>query len=145
MSKTWIIVSHRAGARILENTRTGLRLVSDISHDTGKLKDGEINSDRPGRAFDRVGGGRHAMSSEEAPHDRVANGFARELAEVLRVGRHEQRFDRLVLVAEPRFLGMLRGALDHQTAELVRDAVTKDLAHVPLHELPDFLRDVSML
>ena len=146
MSNIWIVVGHRAGARILRHTRTGFRLVSEISHEAGRLKDGEINSDRPGRAYDRTGGGRHAMSSQETAHDHVAGVFARELAEVLRVARHEQRFDRLALVAEPRFLGMLRAALDEQTAALVHATIGKDLAQVPLHELAPRLRsEVSLL
>ena len=140
----WIIVAHRAGARILSHSRSGLQLVSDIEHDAGKLKDGEINADRPGRAYDRMGGGRHAMSSEETPHDHVAANFARELAEVLRTARNEHRFEQIVLVAEPRFLGMLRGALDKQTAALVHGTVGKDLAHVSLHEMQAHLREISL-
>ena len=144
-TKTWIVVGHRAGARILERKRGGLQLLSEIVHEAGKLKDGEINSDRPGRAFDRTGGGRHAMSSQETPHDHVAGVFARELAETLRAGRLEHRFDRLVLVAEPRFMGMLRGALDGETAALIHDTVGKDLAKVPVDELSSHLPTIGTL
>jgi protein required for attachment to host cells len=146
MNSTWIVIGHRAGARILRHTRTGFRLVSEISHDTGRLKDSEIYSDRPGRVFDRTGSGRHAISSEETAHEHDATVFAREIAEKLRVARHQQRFDRLVLVAEPRFLGRLRAALDEQTEALVDTTVGKDLAQVPLHELMPHLRgEVSLL
>ena len=142
---TWIIVGHRAGARIVEHTRSGLQLVSEIEHAAGKLKDNELGSDRPGRAFSSVGAGRSAYSPRESAHDHASQNFASQLAETLRTARNEHRFDRLVLVAEPRFLGMLRGALDAPTAALVHDEAHKDLAHVPMHDLHNHLRDVSFL
>jgi len=129
----------------VEHLRTGLRLVSQIDHQAGKLKDGEIESDRPGRGASSAGGGRHGLSQHESSHEHDAQTFARELAEVLRVARNEHRFERLVLVAEPHFLGILRGALDSATSALVHDTVGKDLAHVPLRDLADHLRDVSFL
>lgn len=146
MDNTWIVVGHRAGARIFLHTRTGFHLVAEMHNEAGRLKEGEINSDRPGRAYDRTGGGRHAMSTEESAHDHVAGVFAHELAERLRAGRNEHLYGRLVLVAEPRFLGMLRAALDEPTAALVYASVGKDLAQVPVHELASHLRgEVSLL
>jgi protein required for attachment to host cells len=51
-----------------------------------------------------------------------------------------------VLVAEPRFLGMLRAALDDQTGALVHATVGKDFAQVPLHDLPPrLLGEISLL
>jgi protein required for attachment to host cells len=142
---TWIVVAHRAGARIIEHTRSGLQLVSEIEHAAGRLKDNEMGSDRPGRAFSSAGTGRSAYSPRETAHDHAAHTFANELAQTLRAARNEHRFERLVLVAEPRFLGMLRGALDDATAALIHDEVHKDLAHVPLHDFQSHLRDVSFL
>ena len=145
MRTTWLIVGHRAGARILEHKGKELQLVSEVDHEEGKLRDGQINSDRPGRAYDRAGPGRHSMGSEESPHDHVSNVFARELAEVLRVGRAEKRYDRLVLVAEPRFLGKLRNALDAATGAMVEETVGKDLAKVAVKDLAGHLRDVILI
>jgi protein required for attachment to host cells len=142
---TWIIVGHRAGARIVEHSRSGLKLVSETEHAAGRLKDAEMKSDRPGRTTSSTGTARSAYSPNETAHDHAAQTFASELAQTLKAARNDHRVDRLVLVAEPRFLGMLRGALDGPTAALVHDEVHKDLANVPLHDLQDHLRDVSFL
>jgi protein required for attachment to host cells len=142
---TWIVVGHRAGARIVEHTRSGLKLIEEIDHAAGRLKDNEIESDRPGRAFSSVGTGRSAYSPHETAHDHAAQTFASQLAQTLRAARNEHRFDRLVLVAEPRFLGMMRGALDGATAALIHDEAHKDLANVPMHDLHSHLREVSFL
>jgi protein required for attachment to host cells len=142
---TWIIVGHRAGARIVEHSRSGLKLVSETEHAAGRLKDADMGSDKPGRISSSVGPGRNAYSPHESAHDHAAQTFANELAQTLRAARNEHRVERLVLVAEPRFLGMLRGALDGPTAALIHDEVHKDLANVPLHDLQGHLREVSFL
>jgi len=143
MSTTWIVIGHRAGARIFEHKRPNeLRLVSEIEHEQGRLENQAFDADRPGRAFDRHGAGRHAMGVEEPPHERVAAAFARQVGDVLNTARNQNRFDELVIVAEPRFLGMLRTALDHVTASRVSSSVSKDLANVAAHDLPQHLSDV---
>jgi protein required for attachment to host cells len=142
--KTWIAVAHRAGARILEHSGPGkpLELIEELDHAQGRLKNGELDADRPGRAFDKLGMRRHALEREESPHDRVASDFAREVAGRLRDGRTQQRFAQLVLVAEPRFLGVLRGVLDPVSTGMVTGTVNKDLAHVEVRDLPAHLKDL---
>jgi protein required for attachment to host cells len=54
-------------------------------------------------------------------------------------GRTLHAFGKLVLVAEPRFLGMLRAALDPHTAALVVKTVHKDLPGVSEKDLASHL------
>lgn len=141
MTTTWILVAHRGGARLLANTGPGkgLQLVEDIPHPDGRLKDGDINADRPGRAFDIVGAGRHSMSKEQSPTERIAEQFAKALVERLQQGRNENRYGALVLVAEPRFLGELRAALDAPTAALVTATLDKDFGGIETRDLAQHL------
>lgn len=147
MNRTWFLVAHRAGARIFEHAGPGqpLTLVESIAHEAGRKKSSEIDSDAPGMTFSRVGPSRHPYSVEESAHERVATNFARELGTRLADGRTANRFKKVVLVAEPRFLGMLRDALDPHTAALVVGTVHKDLAHVPEHALAEHLGDALEL
>ena len=140
---TWILIANRSHARVVESTR-GKPFVTahDIPHAEGRLKDREIDADRPGRAYDRQGGGRHAMSAEVAPTEKVAERFAKRLAQVLEDGRTKGRYARLVLVAEPAFLGEVRAKLNPQTAKSVSAALDKDLVTVPDRELPAHLGDL---
>lgn len=144
MKTTWVVVAHRAGARILEHRvpGKGLSLVTQVEHQEGRLRNSEINTDRPGRAFQRKGEGRSPMGTEESAHDRDAATFARQVADLVHTGRNENRFAQLVLVAEPRFLGLLRGALDGVTANTVSGTVSKDLAHVEVRDLAPHLENV---
>ena len=132
MATTWILVAHDAGARIFDNhgPGKGIGLVEQIDHPDGRARDGELESDRPGRSFRKNSGDprRASMSRSEGPHERVVADFARELAGKLQQARVGHTFERLVLVAPPKFLGLLRAALDGPTAALVVGSLDKDLA-----------------
>jgi protein required for attachment to host cells len=123
-----------------------LSLVEQMQHPEGRMKNSELDSDRPGQAFSRVGqGGGHPMVPVERSHERAAADFAREVAEQLRKHRNDNRFDELLLVAEPGFLGMLQSALDNVTAASVTSTVKKDLAHVKVRDLGPHLDDVLIV
>lgn len=140
---TWIVVANRTGARIVERSTSPMELllVREFENARGRRQDSELNSDAPGLAFASAGsGGGHPMASEESAHDHVARTFAQELGQSLERDRMEHRFNRLVLVAEPRFLGFLREALPLHTATLVEDTITKDLAMLDLPALAQHLQ-----
>ena len=142
MSTTWILVANRSHARLLESIwpDKSLKRLQDIPHPQGQLKNSDINSDRPGRSFDSVGQGRHAMSTKQEPVEHIAQKFALDLAELLNEGRMIKAYDKLVLIAEPKFLGFLRLALDKNTAYLVTQSVDKDLLEVRDEELYKYLK-----
>lgn len=150
MGMTWVLVAHRGGARVFEHAGRGkgLSLVQDLPHPAGRLKSGEINSDRPGRSYSSGAAGsgfaRHGFGKDDATVE-VAAQFARELAGLLERGRTEKRYDRLVLVAEPSFLGNLRASLSTPTAAVVSATLDKDLGQVPQHDLPKHLGAVIAL
>lgn len=147
MDRTWILVAHRGGARLFENRGPGkgLELLQTLDHPAGKLKNKDIDTDQPGRGNDRYGPGRHAYTSEHAPTTHVAEQFAKQLSTLLDDGRSAHRYGRLVLVAEPRFLGNLRAALNAQTAALVTATVDKDLGGTEARELPRHLNSVVLI
>jgi protein required for attachment to host cells len=146
MAKTWILVAHKAGARFFENQGPGkgLELIEEVEHPEGRERDREIDSDRPGRSFRKDSGDprRAAMSRSESPQERAAADFARELAQKLQHGRAQNEFQRLVLVAPPQFLGLLRSALDGPTSQLVVGSLDKDLAASKKAELEEQLGEV---
>ena len=146
MAKTWVLVAHDAGARIFENLGPGqgLDLVQELEHPEGRERNREIDTDRPGRRFRRDSGDprRASMSREESAHERVVSDFARQVAGKLEQGRNSNEYDQLVLVAAPRFLGLLRNSLDDVTAKLVVGSLDKDLAHCKEAEIGEHLADV---
>ena len=129
MPKAWILVANQSEARIyiVEKPRGPLVEVGRLEHRAGQSRAGEMQSDRPGRAFERVGRVRHAMEPEVDPKEQEATKFAKEISHYLESGQQHGRFDRLVLVAAPHFLGLLRKALSPPTAKHVTQEIAKNL------------------
>lgn len=97
-----------------------LREVADFRNEAAREKIGDLLADRGGRAYDSHGQGRHTMTNEKAdPKAHSAVVFAKDLAERLGADRQKGRYDKLIVVAAPRFLGVLRPALS--TAGLEAD------------------------
>lgn len=144
MTTTMVIVAHRTGARFLTQEGPGKPLEPwrELEHPAGRRMNREVDSDRPGRVHDRFGPARHAMAKEEPPHERSAADFAREVAQVAEQARNDNLFDDVVLVAEPRFLGMLQESLDPVTARKLRGTVQKDLADIETRDLAGYLGEV---
>ncbi|MHB8454482.1 MAG: host attachment protein [Acidiferrobacterales bacterium] len=81
-----------------------LRLLQDIPHPAGRLKNREITSDKSGRLFDSIHT-RHTVSNASEPKIQAAEDFAWHIADQLQYGRTANRYRQLVLVAEPAFPG----------------------------------------
>ena len=144
---TWILVVDRAKAVIYESRGPGIPLanIAELDNPRGRLREREVNSDRPGRAFDRVGGGRHAHSSEEDLADHDARTFASQLVAQLEHGRSRQAFSRLVLVAPPKLLGMLRAALPEALGSLLAATLPKDIAQRDADDIRARLADTILV
>lgn len=141
-----IVVADEGEARFYDATGPDGRLLEAgrIGDPAARQHDRDLKSDRPGRVFDRApsGAGRrgavghHAVGGESGPRRHEAEQFARQVVQQLELAHREKRFDRLVLMAGPAFLGMLRKAMPKPLRSMVVAEVHKDL----LHEAEDAVR-----
>jgi protein required for attachment to host cells len=129
MSKIWVLVADSARARLFHaDTPTGpLQEMNDLLMPDSRLKEGDLVSDRAGRAYDSAGKGRHAMDPATSAKDMEAHRFAVEIAEILEKQHQASAFNRLVVAAPPGFLGQLRDALSNGVREKVSAELDKDL------------------
>lgn len=141
---TWILVAHRAGARLYKSRGPGAELVllDSMDHPQGRALDREIDSDRPGRLFKLGSPARSAIDPERDSHEVIAEAWARQLATTLEHGRTAGEFDNLILVAEPKFLGKLNAALDPVTVKMVVATLRKDLSNIADRDLGKHLGDL---
>ena len=130
MADAWVLVADAARARIFSvgSPRATLHPVEQLVSPEARLHDRDINADRPGRTFDSFGEGRHAKSTNTSPKEQDAIRFAREVADHLEQGRVSNRFDRLIVVAEPHFLGLLRKAIKPVLEQMITLEINKDLS-----------------
>ena len=110
---TCIVACSASSARFwLSETRFGSwKLLTQMSDEQAAGRESEFSSDRPGRSFDIVGAGRHAMSQKVSGHEHQTMRFAKDIAEFLNSAIAESQVTKLILLAAPAVLGYLRSEL----------------------------------
>jgi protein required for attachment to host cells len=90
-----------------------LRELAQLENEVARQKTSSQISDRGGRSFDSHGQGRHTMTNEKTdPKKHAAIAFAKEVAGRVAKARQDGSCRDYALVAAPRFLGLLRDALE---------------------------------
>lgn len=138
MMNIWIVVANSRRARIfLAKNSLGKTLVEvkTLVHPELGLHEREWVTDAPGRAFDSMGEGRHALEPSMPLKDQEMHAFSRQVAEELKKAHEQNRYDKLVIVASPEFLGFLRKHLDPQLMSSISMEINKDLTMLPPIEL----------
>lgn len=140
----WILVCDASRARLFQMAQPEqLKLLEELEHPDSRAKTRDLMADTNGRMPSGQGAGHHGNMPGAAPDTDAkeveAMKFARELAKRLDKGRVEHEFDRLVLVAPPHFLGLLKGTLDGEVKKLLAHTIDKDLTSVQARELPERL------
>lgn len=136
--RTWILLADGGSARLVRQLRpdpeTGERLEDiSLSHEEKPLR--QIMSDRPGRSFSSTSRHRSAMEYGSDPVRDGHRQFAARIVEELSQHRAAGSFDRLILIAEPRMLGLLRDELDEPLRAMIADEIDKDLIKLPREKL----------
>jgi protein required for attachment to host cells len=145
--RRYVVVADGGAARILRASRSaasaeagregGVELaeVARLENPAAHLPSRELVSDRTGRVFDsgsRTGRGaktrtRHGAQSDYDPHAVILERFAARLAQRLDADRRRGRYAELVLIAGPKFLGVLRPQLPAAVSRLVTREIARDL------------------
>jgi protein required for attachment to host cells len=143
MKTIWVVIADSARARIVASGGASqpFQDIEQLVHGESRLRDTQRISDRPGRSFDSHGEGRHAMEPGVDPADQEALRFATDIAHRIHQGRVGNEFDSLILVAPPRFLGMLRKAMDTGSRKLVQTELDKEFTQLDDEEIRRRLRE----
>jgi protein required for attachment to host cells len=143
MTKTWILIADAAQARLFEASGNGEHWTQLESFDN---PEGRAQS----RAFHSEASG--GLQTDEGTYFRSAmeplsikkvesQRFARELSQRLDRGN----FARLIIVAPPEFLGMLRKELSSGVKAKLLDSIAKDYTHARPQQLEKDLQLLAQL
>ena len=141
MSSAWVLSADAGRARIFsaDGPKAPLRPLQQLISPEARLREQDLTSDRPGRSFDSFGAGRHATEPSTRAGDQAAKRFANDIARHLKQGRDKGAFDRLIVVAEPRFLGLVRKAIDPDTAKMITLEVAKVVSKASAESIREHL------
>lgn len=152
----WILVSDASRARLFRQRQRlqPLDHVESFEHPDSRARVRDLMADANGRkpAGPNVGPayggravsqayGRVGAAPDTDPKEVEAQKFARELATMLQEGLHRHAYDKVVLVAPPQFLGLLRSTVSNEVSKHIELTVNKDLTRLELHEIQAHLQD----
>ena len=131
-----ILVGDGQKALFLRNRGTAQRidLVVERIFEQDNPATRDQGTDRPGRSVASVGTARSAV--EEVDWHHIAKErFAGEIAEALYRYAHDNRFDKLVVIAPAKILGSLRKAFHAEVTDRIVGEISKELTSHPIPQI----------
>jgi protein required for attachment to host cells len=135
MPANWVVVADACRARIFETRALGrgLHEIEDLINPAGRAHGNELLSEAGGRPLGGAGARQgHTTVPRTDPVEHEVEMFAKRLAERLEKARCEGRFERLYIIAAPRFLGLLREKRSKEIGRLVEREIAKDVAQLDI-------------
>jgi protein required for attachment to host cells len=133
----WIMVADGSRARVLEASSPAgpLQEVTALVHPEARLHERDLRADAPGQVHDSSGYADHMTIDKEPVKDNEVQVFAREVAHFLLQAWQARRFQHLLLIASPEFLGQLRGVLDPKLKDYICLEMAKDYTQLRPEEI----------
>jgi protein required for attachment to host cells len=137
--KTWVIAADDISAHIFERRDGHLKPVSDLQPQE------DTETEMTNRTLGRTGSSpteRHKYEPSMAQGRQHESAFAHQIAILLNDAAARQAFDKLVMVAPPGMLGLLRAELSDQARRHVAAEVDKEFSNLPPPELQERLMGI---
>ncbi|WP_104203017.1 host attachment protein [Billgrantia saliphila] len=139
---TYIVVADAARARVFTRDARKLEEKENLVHGEGRLHEGDLVTGTTGSVDESTSHTRRASRGDSVALDHEAELFAKEIAQRIYQARVSNDMEKLILVAPPRFLGVLRDKLDAPTSKLILHSVDKDLTKASLADIQEAVSDL---
>jgi protein required for attachment to host cells len=136
----WVVVCDGRKALVLENVGDDkfLNLKTKEVYEQEDAKTSDLGTDAPGRSINSVDARRSSMEQTNW-HDQAEQAFLEKLVGRLNAAVEAGEAKKLVLVAPPRALGVIRQAYSSSLRDALRGELDKDLVKLPVHEIEKHL------
>ena len=140
----WVVVCDGGKALVLENIGGAmfLNLKTRDVHEQKVPATHELGTDRPGRSHSSVGPGLSAVDQTDW-HNQAEQEFLAALVKKLDAAVEAHEVKRLIVVAPPRALGIIRPLYSHALRAAVRAEIDKDYVKMPVHEIEKHLAELG--
>lgn len=131
---TWIVVSDGSRARFFMARGAEGEWVKfeELEHPPSRVKRLELVTDAAGKGPDK-----RAFDMSSDPKQVEEARFAHQIAQTLDTAHAQDAFQRLMIVAPPRFMGMLRAALSPRVQKAIYATLDKDYTRLDQRELQE--------
>ncbi len=141
MSNILVIAADNTCARIFRaSSSTGpLEEITVLCHPENRLNSKDMTSDKQGYSFSSHGYGRRAMSDEGDRKKQEVNRFVNEINEYLNTLEKNNDFNRLIVIAAPKLMGILKKQLSDNVQKHITYELNKNIAKLTAVEIRKFL------
>ncbi len=142
----WIILANRTRARIFsKGTIISLPLteIFDLVDPESRLHQRDVMSDRPGRTYNRLGHGRHALQDRYSLKREGSKRFVVRICSFLEQAHSQNKFQGLILVASAEFAALLRRQMSPELKSCIHREIHKNVSMLPVHLIPGLLSRVA--
>ena len=140
---TWIAVAGAHKAYFFE--KGAKKKISLFQKITAELDE---EHSKPGRAFNNIvtgntiGSGRHAIDPHTDRREVEKQDFANRVTKNLSDGSKQNKFQKLIVIAEPKMLGLINRSLDKNLTAKMQKSLPKDIAEMRLSEIREYVAAV---
>jgi protein required for attachment to host cells len=143
MSTQWVVVADRSRARVFQTDGNldQLQEVQDLLNPEGRQDEADFRHDAKGHyngKSERQQGHTAEPHVTKEKHDEAM--FSREVSRLLDQGCDTQRYDSLVMVAPPEFLGLLRQQLSKRVEQRITQELGMELANWSALQIRSYLK-----
>lgn len=141
METKWIVFANASLAHIYSVT-TSIELVQSLEHSASREKTHDLVEDRPGH-YHKGGDSRGAYEPHTTPKEQEQDKFAKEIIDLLEKNRNLHKFTQLIIIAAPRFHGLLINHIHEPLKKLITNIIEKDVVEQSDHELKKYIQALA--
>lgn len=136
---TWIIATNSHTAKFFEIIGSGEnsdpKLVLELAAEL------DSNHEKSGRTFNSAGNARHGIEPHTDRREVEKRRFAEEISTNLTKSERDNRFEKLILLASPKMLGILSELLDNKVSHKIISKSPVNIADLSAHEVKNYLKN----
>ena len=151
MQKTWVLAADASRARIFQMVgRNNIEEIEAFVHPEGRQKNRELRTDAVGQYFSKGAQASNAQMGHSAieatePTEHEAQLFSKSLGDYLDKARTQRKYDRLCLIAPPKFLGLVRQNLSKDAQRMIDKEVPKDISWFNPRDIENYIKGLNEL
>jgi protein required for attachment to host cells len=142
-SSTWIIIANSNNAHICEKISGKESNLNPIYELEARSTDDFI-CEKPDQGSNGMGNGTHAMEPHSDPKEVERLNFARIISKLLNEANSKNGFQKLIIIASPKMLGVLCKILDKQIIDKLVLKLPKNIAGLKPFDLEKYLSKKSI-
>lgn len=142
MQTTWIVIADSSRVRIFERQapQYHLKEIENFVNPAGHANSNDLRTDDRGRFYgkgERYQG--HTADPAVFPVEHENEMFSKTLTNYLEHARNNHLYNKLCLIAAPKFLGLIRSNMKKGVQELVEDELPKDISSYTVPQLESYI------